>query len=155
MTILTDVYSICDGWWFLRLKNVCSRNWYILFVQLKKNPKCTSSHISQHNCSSVYLYDSFSSFARSFRILILSSKVITTYSNLLLSVNLIIVRSSPSTTQVMKMLNSFESKMKQCTLKLGRHYSLHNISIQPTKLIFKQFQSSLYFFMQLTCIIQN
>lgn len=100
---------------------------------VKKNPKCTSSRISQHNCSSVYLYDSFSSFARSFRILILSSKVITTYSNLLLSVNLIIVRSSPSTTRVMKMLNSFESKMKQCTLKLGRQNSLHNISmnLQP------------------------
>lgn len=96
---------------------------------VKKNRKCTSSHISQHSCSSVYLYDSFSSFARSFRILILSSKVITTYSNLLLSVNLIIVCSSPSTTQVMKMLNSFESMMKQCRLKLGRHHSLHNISM--------------------------
>lgn len=70
-----------------------------------------------------------SSFARSFRILILSSKAITTYSNLLLSVNLIIMRSSPSTTQVMKMLNSFESKMKQCTGKLGRHCSFHSVSV--------------------------
>ena len=42
-------------------------------------------------------YDSFSSFARLFRILILS-KVITTYSNSLSSVNLIIMCSSPSTT---------------------------------------------------------
>lgn len=106
--LLKYIQFVMDGE-FCILKNVCSRICYILFVEFKKIPTCASPHISQYNCSSVYLYDSCSTFSGLFKILILSSKVINTYSNLLLSISLIIMGFSPPTTQVMKMLSSLIS----------------------------------------------
>lgn len=81
----------CDFCIYKKLKNllhfVCVDKKFLIVLY------CTFLYAVAHQS----FYDSFSRFARSLRILILS-KIITTYSNSLSSVNLIIMCSSPSTT---------------------------------------------------------
>lgn len=84
IAILPEVHSICDRWWFLqKLKNLLH---FVCVV--KKYSNCTLPHISQYNHLSAFLWHLFS-FASSFKILILSSKVliITIYSSSLSYVN--------------------------------------------------------------------